>query len=1280
MTGLHSTVTVLLESGAPVPHALIEALRGFGRELVRCTSAETALVMVQALQPAMVMVTSDGEAGEAETFLRVLRARRAGSRPALVRVGACARSGDGGTPELADAFVGGAADIAPLLARLDLLTDVGNVSDGLAGGGLPEIAYRVQRPDGLVRELLERCEWVPSGDAAAGRLVGTVLDVTDLRATQHRTDQMVALLTEAQQVASMGAWELDLATRRLIWSHETSALFGIAPEAFGGDEDAFLRFVLPQDQQRVIDAQRQADGRVDIEYRIRRPDGQVRWIQQRDQPLTLQGLPGRRMGVVMDVTERRSAEQMTRCEAQVLEAVLGAGDLHPVLNLLVQGLEEIMPGVLASIMLLDDDGRHLRRGASPNLPPVYMEAIDGLAVGPAQGSCGTAAYRKAQVIVSDIANDPLWAGWQVLAHAHGLGACWSNPVLGQDGRLLGTLALYRRQAVAPGALELQLMARAVRVAAIAIERALDALALRASKDLMRQTLEGAATGIAVTTLDYRFLDANAAYCRMIGYSVDELRQRDASELTHADDLPEMARLTGELLRGERTSYVVERRNLTKSGQIVWVRRTVSVRRDAQGAAIGLIGVAEDITREKSAEAALARSQSLLRVALRVGRMGAWAMTLPDRSLTWSDEACAIFGELPGYRATAEQVLAFFRPSHVEQVRKAFRSCIEDGVDFELESPITTRLGRTIWVRCIAEAVLGSRDEVVQVHGAIQDIDVHKRAEQQIRDSEQRFRLLAEATQDAIWEWNLETDAVWWSAGMYRLYGFDPAEPMDSWRWSRGEASTTWLDHVHPAERDDANAALRAFACGHSDRWSHEYRLRLPDGNYATVIDRGFAVRDAQGAMQRIVGGISDMTLTRRLEEQLRQAQRLEAVGQLSGGLAHDFNNLLTVIMGNAEMLADEMPQGDGKGDLVRMIGDAAQRGAELTQRMLAFARRQPLTPQSVDINAVVAGMDKLLRRTLGEHIEVTFSYAAGLRQALVDPAQFENALLNLCLNARDAMGQGGRLTVATRDTEIDSHSADLHGELAPGPYVSVVVSDTGHGIEPRHLGRVVEPFFTTKEKGNGTGLGLGLSMVYGFLKQSRGNLDISSQSGHGTTVTMYLPCAQRTALEQAAAPAKVLTPASASGTILLVEDNALVRRYASSQLASLGYTVREAVDGPSALRAIVQDVELEIDLLFTDVVMPGGMNGPALADAAHELRPQLPVLFTSGYTENTMVRDGRLGAGMQFLGKPYRRAELARRVAELMALAERSRGMLQDFGDRTGSAVAGLTPTGDHAA
>ncbi len=383
----------------------------------------------------------------------------------------------------------------------------------------------------------------------------------------------------------------------------------------------------------------------------------------------------------------------------------------------------------------------------------------------------------------------------------------------------------------------------------------------------------------------------------------------------------------------------------------------------------------------------------------------------------------------------------------------------------------------------------------------------------------------------------------------------------------------------------------------------------------------------------------------RANEQLHQAQKMESVGQLTGGVAHDFNNLLTVIIGSLDSVLDRARE-----DVRPAINSAlkaAERGAALIRQMLAFSRRQVLNPQSVDINNLAGAMEDLLRRTLGDDIEIEMKRLAHLWPATADKGQVESALLNLAINARDAMPAGGKLTIETDNVHLDQEYAARNAEVAPGDYVMIAVTDTGRGMPPDVVERAIEPFFTTKDVGRGTGLGL--SMIYGFAKQSGGHLKIYSEVGHGTTVRLYLP------RQRADAPIKTLPSIPQSDhprggeTILVVEDDELVRGFTVSQLRSLGYRVVEASDGPKAQKILEGDQS--IDLMFTDVVMPGGMTGRQLAEAAVRRRPGLKTLYTSGYTENSIVHQGKLDPGVHFLAKPFRRQELAIKVREVLDAA-----------------------------
>jgi PAS domain S-box-containing protein len=388
----------------------------------------------------------------------------------------------------------------------------------------------------------------------------------------------------------------------------------------------------------------------------------------------------------------------------------------------------------------------------------------------------------------------------------------------------------------------------------------------------------------------------------------------------------------------------------------------------------------------------------------------------------------------------------------------------------------------------------------------------------------------------------------------------------------------------------------------------------------------------------------DMTTQLALEGQLRQAQKMEAIGQLTGGIAHDFNNLLTVIIGMAELLADAVGTDAALQPMVQAIDAAAMHGAQLTQRMLAFARKQSLQARNVNLNEVASHAALMLQRTIGEDIAVTLALADGLWPALVDPSQIEDVILNLAVNARDAMPNGGRLLIETANAHLDAHYAAQHVEVTAGDYVSLVVTDSGTGMSPEVLERAFEPFFTTKDVGRGTGLGL--SMVYGFVKQSGGHVKIYSEVGHGTSIKLYLPRADVVEAKPAQSPSLPATSPGGNETILVVEDSGTVRHMATNTLRALGYHVLEAEDGPAAL-AILSEHD-DIDLLFTDLIMPNGIDGQELVRRALALRPGLRALYTSGYSEQFLKGRGSADAGVALLNKPYRSRALAEAVRSVL--------------------------------
>lgn len=535
-----------------------------------------------------------------------------------------------------------------------------------------------------------------------------------------------------------------------------------------------------------------------------------------------------------------------------------------------------------------------------------------------------------------------------------------------------------------------------------------------------------------------------------------------------------------------------------------------------------------------------------------------------------------------------------------------------------------------------------------------------RAEARLRESEAKFQAIANSIDQMIWSTRADGYHDYYNDRWYEFTGV----PYGS---TDGEA---WNGMFHPDDQERAWATWRT--CLASGVPYHiEYRLRHRSGVYRWVIGRAQCVRDEAGRITRWYGTCTDIhdrkmaeaalrdlneTLEARIaaaiaarqtvEEALRQAQKMEVVGQLTGGVAHDFNNLLQIVVGNLEMLQRNLT---GEQPRLRRATEnamtGARRAATLTQRLLAFSRRQPLEPKPINANALVSGMAELLSRTLGETISLETVQGAGLWRVEADPNQLESAILNLAVNARDAMPEGGRLTIETTNTHLDRGYAADHAEVQPGQYVLISVSDTGTGMDRETVSRVFEPFFTTKEVGRGTGLGL--SMVYGFVKQSGGHVKIYSEPGEGTTVKIYLPRLVGEAADGAPGEESHAPEGTHSETVLVVEDDDDVRAYSVEMLREFGYRVLEAHDGPSALRLLERQGPA-IDLLFSDVVLPGGMNGEQLSQQARTMVPGLRVLFTTGYARNAIVHHGRLDSGVQLITKPFTFRELAARVRDVL--------------------------------
>ncbi|HEY0329838.1 MAG TPA: PAS domain S-box protein [Rhodopseudomonas sp.] len=729
--------------------------------------------------------------------------------------------------------------------------------------------------------------------------------------------------------------------------------------------------------------------------------------------------------------------------------------------------------------------------------------------------------------------------------------------------------------------------------------------------------EVAADGIVVVDANERVRVFNPACEKLFGYGAAEVIGQKVTLLMPGQDY---------LWQHRSVSSGFGRR---KDGSIFPL--DLSVGQAQSEHAIGFVGIVRDLTERRRAAQAMRDSERNYRLLVEgVTDYAIYMLDLDGRITSWNSGAHRIT------QFTASEVLGrHFSEFSTEEERQ--RGDPERNLD------IARRLGRCetkgwrrrkdgsqFWAHVVIEPLRNERGQPIGFAKVTSDITERRRAEQVIREADDRINTLIETVVDGVLLFDSQGRIQVFNAACQRLFGY-PVEDVV------GRNLRILIDRSDDVELSSLLASQHQLA-GTVRELSG---LRKDGSSFPMDLSVGEARQDGEVIY---VGVIHDLTERKRTEQQLVQAQKMEIVGQLSGGIAHDFNNLLTVIVGNAEFLGEQLKTRPDLRNLADDIGRAGERGAELTQGLLAFSRRQTLRPVEIDCNELLHSMHKLLRRTMREDIDVKTDFEDELHSLMADRAQLESAIINLALNAQDAMDGGGRLTVSTANVSLDEHYQTAHPEVRPGEYVLIAITDNGEGMPKEVLDRVFEPFFTTKEVGKGSGLGL--SMVYGFVKQSNGHVSIYSEPGLGTTVRIYLPALASKTLEVRHETS--IAPFHPTGTevILIVEDDPFVRSYAVMCLRSLGYTVLSAVDGNEALQTLGSDAR--IDILFTDIVMPGGTNGWDLAERARQMRPAMRVLLTSGYALETMTSRARIRDGSVILTKPYRKADLARRLRQMI--------------------------------
>jgi PAS domain S-box-containing protein len=788
-----------------------------------------------------------------------------------------------------------------------------------------------------------------------------------------------------------------------------------------------------------------------------------------------------------------------------------------------------------------------------------------------------------------------------------------------EGLALDAVRAGAQDYLVKGRIEGQLLARVIRYA---IERNRVADRLR----WLTLAVEQSPASVFITDPKGTIEFVNARFTAVTGYAPNEAIGRTPRILKSGLTPREYYDALWKTILGGHT-WRAEVQNRRKNGEIYWDSVVISPIRNARGEIVHFLAVQEDITRRKDAERELRdRDERFSQLAENI-REAFFVVDAQYREMLYISPAyqaiwgrsCASLYERPA--SFLEGIL----PDDRARVAASIAQVQAGNAPPEIEFRVVKPDGEVRWVLTHAVPVRNSKGEVYRIAGVVLDITQRHEAEQALQARETHYRTILEQIGDAVFVADAEGRFVDVNPRASELTGY-----------SRDELLGMRVSDTYPldaqVDAEDRLAAARRGTIAVAER-----RLLRKDGTVITV--ETYARPLPEG---RMLGTARDVTERLALEQQLRQAQKMEAVGRLAGGVAHDFNNLLTAIFGYADFAMEELPATSSAREDIEEIRKAALRASTLTRQLLAFSRQQVLEPVVLNMNELVGDLNKMLRRLIGEDVELRQSLAADLGNVKADHGQLQQVLMNLVVNARDAMPTGGRLSIETANAELSRQYAEQHQPVIPGQYVMLAVSDTGTGMTPETKARIFEPFFTTKEKGKGTGLGL--STVYGIVKQSGGYVWVYSELGRGTTFKIYLPRVDEAAMEIA----QRREPGTLTGTetILLAEDDGTLRALAAEALAKLGYTVLAAANGPEALATAAAHTG-PIHLLVTDVVMPG-LSGRGVAQQLGEVRPDTRVLYISGYTDDAIVHHGMLAPGLSFLQKPFTPAALARKVREVL--------------------------------
>jgi PAS domain S-box-containing protein len=917
------------------------------------------------------------------------------------------------------------------------------------------------------------------------------------------------------------------------------------------------------------------------------------------------------------------------------------------------------------ISLATEDGSGLRPGAKVGFGEDFLRLVEFVPVG--KGSCGRSLALGRPVIVEDVDVDPAFEGWREAARSAGFRAVHSVPLLDRAGKVLGVLAAHFPAPYRPSRREVEFAAVYARLAADSLEQARLREETRRQTEQRRQAEEGlreqaraleilnrTAARLASEHDAEAILQAVADGGREIAGAAFGAFLPPALEgrgIVRHDDVTRSPEYLGSgprrgmppghhPVRSYLAVPVVSRTGSVLGGLYFGHPEPARFTRRSEDLIVSLAGQAAVAIDNAKLHASLTeelarrqRSEESARHFAAIVKSSNDAIVSKDlesRVLSWNKAAEAIFG-YDEAEMIGRSITVLF-PPHLQDEESLILARIRRGESIEHYETVRRRKeGTLINVSLTVSPILDDAGNVVGASKIARDITDRKRIEAALEESEKRFRTMADSAPVFIWMAD-ESGACTY---------FNRYHTEFSGRTLEEELGDGWFELVHP---DDLDRCRREYSAGIGARDSFrlEYRLRRRDGSYRWVIDTASPRFSEQGLFLGFIGCGMDITEHKATEEQLRQSQKMEAVGRLAGGIAHDFNNLLTSINGFTDLALATAPPGSPLKEYLEEVSRSGARAAALTGQLLAYSRKQVLAPKVIDLNAVAAEVERMLSRLIGENLRVITRLYPGLGKVKADPGQVQQILVNLALNARDAMPGGGDVTIETANVILGRDFTATHLDGEPGPYAMLAVRDTGCGMTPEVQARLFEPFFTTKAVGKGTGLGL--SSVYGIVKQSGGCISVETAPDRGSVFRIFLPLVAAEAPQSPVAPAKDAGPGC--GTLLLAEDEETVRKFLAATLRSKGFKVLEAGDGSQAL-ALAKDRKT-LDCLVTDIVMPG-LSGSKLAAELRAKRPGLPVLFISGYTRDLLTASELADPGTAFLQKPFSPQELVSRIRELIA-------------------------------